>query len=182
MSSLAAIRIQKEGPVYPHRLVRDFRTSLEKSRPISRQSGRPSFWPLIADKDAATSANFSRSDIGLDMGPKVGLPQPRLGPEGASPGLVAGCRNSPNSHPEIDCQSVAIGGVFLAAPYLRMRMPPSRLQSPVRPILLPPIVFFFLYSSPLHPPNVLFLCFSLYVFLRPRRRKGMEEMKTGRKK
>ena len=50
-----------------------------KSRPIRRQSGRPSFGTLIAANDSLILAHFSHSDIGLGMGPKIGFPYLRLG-------------------------------------------------------------------------------------------------------
>ena len=74
MPSLAPIRVQKEDPVNPQRSVRDFRGFLEKSRPIRRQSGRLSVWALIAAKDSSIFPHFRLSDIGVEMGPKIGYP------------------------------------------------------------------------------------------------------------
>ena len=77
--SLAAIGVQNEAPVNALRLVRDFRESLSKSRAISRQLMRPSFWTLIAAKGASVLGTCSRPDIRLEMDPKIGYPLPRLG-------------------------------------------------------------------------------------------------------
>ena len=50
----------------------DLRTTLGKSWPTHHPSGRPSFWALISAKDASFLAHYSRSDIGLEMHPKIG--------------------------------------------------------------------------------------------------------------
>ena len=63
---LAAIRVQKEGPVNFQRLARDSRAILAKLRAL------PSFRPLIAAKDALFLAHFSISDIQREMAPKMG--------------------------------------------------------------------------------------------------------------
>ena len=77
-SARREIRVQKEGPVNSQRLVREFRTSMGKSRPIRRECGRPFFRALIAAKGAAISAHFSRPEIGRRMDPEIGYPHPRL--------------------------------------------------------------------------------------------------------
>ena len=77
--SIAAIRARNEGAVNSRRLVCDCRAILGKSRPARHRPGRPSFWSLIADKNASILAHFSRSDIGLEMTPEIGYPHPRLG-------------------------------------------------------------------------------------------------------
>ena len=74
MLILSEIRAQSEGPGNSQRYVRDFRKFLGKSRPTHRQSGRPSFWTLIAAKRASFLAHFSLPDIGLEMIPKIGYP------------------------------------------------------------------------------------------------------------
>ena len=76
MISLAAIMAQTEGPVNSQILVRDLRTIVGKSRQIRHHSGRPSFWTLIAAKDAAILAHFRRPYIGLEMGPEIGYSRP----------------------------------------------------------------------------------------------------------
>ena len=86
--SLAEIMAQKEGTVNSQRRVRDSREFLEKSRQarlVRRQSGRPSLRPLIAAKVASILAHFSRTDIGAEMGPKIGYSYPRLGPRKREP-------------------------------------------------------------------------------------------------
>ena len=65
--SLAAIRAQKEGPVNSQGLVSEFREILRKLRPTRHQSGRPSFWAIIAAKNASFLAHFSHHDVGLQM-------------------------------------------------------------------------------------------------------------------
>ena len=52
-----------------------------------RQSGRPSFWAPISDKDASILAHFSRSDIGLGICPIIGHTQPRLGSRNWDPSI-----------------------------------------------------------------------------------------------
>ena len=79
--SLSEIMAQKEGPVNPHRLVRDFRSPMGKSWPIRRQSWRFSFCAIIAAKDSSMSPHLSRSDIVLQMYQEIGFPYPRLGPK-----------------------------------------------------------------------------------------------------
>ena len=49
---LFEVRDLGDGAVNPQRSARDSRKLLGKSRPAHRQSGRPSFWTLIEDKDA----------------------------------------------------------------------------------------------------------------------------------
>ena len=80
MMSLAAIRAQKEVPVNCHWRVGDFRATLWKSWTIRHQPGRPSAWSIIADKDASILAHVSHSVIRLEMGQKIGYPEPRLRP------------------------------------------------------------------------------------------------------
>ena len=66
--------VQKEGTVNAQRLVRDFRATMGKTRPIRHHPGRHSFWALIVDKDASILAHFSRPYIGLVMDPKMWNP------------------------------------------------------------------------------------------------------------
>ena len=63
---------QKEDPVNIERLVRDFRAIMGISWPIRNHSARPSLRALIAAQVSSVAAHFSRSDIGLEMDPKLG--------------------------------------------------------------------------------------------------------------
>ena len=72
--SLAAIRVQKEAPVNPHELVRDIREIMGKLRPTRRQSGRPPFWALIANRNASVYRILATPISGWKMTPEMGHP------------------------------------------------------------------------------------------------------------
>ena len=55
---------------------------------------RLTFWTLFATKNAAISAHFSHSDIGLAAGPEIWHPQPRYGAR-------KGAARIPNASPAI---------------------------------------------------------------------------------
>ena len=69
---------QEEGPVNSQWSARDLRKIVGKSWPIHRQSGRPSFYPISANKDSSFLAHFSRSVIGMQKAPLMEYPYSRL--------------------------------------------------------------------------------------------------------
>ena len=78
--SLFAIRVQKEGPDMSQRLVRGLREILRKSWTTAhRHSGRPSSRPIIANKNASSLSNFSRSDIAIQRAQMMGYSYARFG-------------------------------------------------------------------------------------------------------
>ena len=78
--SLAAIRVQKEGRPDWRRIGRDFPMLSRKSMTNLWELTGPDFWDLIADKDTSFSVHFMRSDIGVEMAPRMRHAKPRLVP------------------------------------------------------------------------------------------------------
>ena len=61
-------------------------------------------------------ALFSHLDSGVEMGPEIYYPYPRLGPWAMVSGLVAGWPLFPQDRTEIAHQSLAINGVLFLGP------------------------------------------------------------------
>ena len=87
--------------------VRIFFKKNDISRGIGKPASvRPAFRALIAAKDASILAHFRRSDIGPEMGPWIGYPDPRLRSRGDLPDWRRRVRDFPivvrNRGPDIE--------------------------------------------------------------------------------
>ena len=89
--SIAAISVQKSGPVNSQRSVRDSRAIMGESLPPHRLSGIPTSRSLISAKNAAILAHFSLTDNWAGVDPEICHPYPRIGSRKREPLIPNDC-------------------------------------------------------------------------------------------